>query len=342
MAYLIAFVTSGYSCAVRQKKPFNPLLGETYEYVPSDKAWKFFAEQVSHHPPIGVAVASSEGFILQLEMALKTKFRGNSSDVFVGGANSFSIPKFGDEFTWNHLDTCAHNVIVGWMWVDHFGTLEFKNKTTGDRAVINFTKSGWLGAGRFELAGDVMDKDGNVKLKIRGKWNEYVSATKVDKEGKESAPIIIWKKPIKVPDNKWGWPRFTESMNFMSDAYKSVLPPTDSRLRGDRYYLEKNDLETAASEKTRLEEKQRAEKKTRDAAGEHWEPKYYKKVDDPEHGHRYVYVGKYWEEREERIKASGYKDEGIQVEEVTKAVSEVSVEDKQPTQGEVKQESTQQ
>ena len=32
-------------------KPFNPLLGETYELFIPGKL-KFIAEQVSHHPPI--------------------------------------------------------------------------------------------------------------------------------------------------------------------------------------------------------------------------------------------------------------------------------------------------
>jgi len=31
-------------------KPFNPLLGETYELQTDE--FKFIAEQVSHHPPI--------------------------------------------------------------------------------------------------------------------------------------------------------------------------------------------------------------------------------------------------------------------------------------------------
>jgi hypothetical protein len=34
----------------RFKKPFNPILGETYEFVTKD--YKYFAEQVSHHPPL--------------------------------------------------------------------------------------------------------------------------------------------------------------------------------------------------------------------------------------------------------------------------------------------------
>jgi hypothetical protein len=58
------------------------------------------------------------------------------------------------------------------------------------------------------------------------------------------------------------------------DSY--CLPPNDSRLRGDRLGLEKNDLETAGKEKHRLEEKQRAIRKEREAKGEIYEPKYWK------------------------------------------------------------------
>jgi len=34
----------------RFKKPFNPILGETYEFVTNNS--RFIAEQVSHHPPV--------------------------------------------------------------------------------------------------------------------------------------------------------------------------------------------------------------------------------------------------------------------------------------------------
>jgi len=126
MAYLIAWITPGYSCAVRNRKPFNPILGETFEYLSQDDKWKFIAEQVSHHPPIGVAVVNAKDWELHLEMELKTQFRGNSADVIVLGTNSFQT-KHGDYFTWGHLGTTAHNVIIGGMWVDHYGTLEVKN-----------------------------------------------------------------------------------------------------------------------------------------------------------------------------------------------------------------------
>jgi hypothetical protein len=57
MAYIAAFTISAYSTtATRTNKPFNPLLGETYECDRTDDfGWRSIAEQVSHHPP-GVAM----------------------------------------------------------------------------------------------------------------------------------------------------------------------------------------------------------------------------------------------------------------------------------------------
>ena len=60
MLYVAAFAASEYASTIgRIAKPFNPLLGETYEYVRPDKGYRFIVEQVSHHPPIGAAWAES-------------------------------------------------------------------------------------------------------------------------------------------------------------------------------------------------------------------------------------------------------------------------------------------
>jgi len=302
MAYLIAFITAGYSCAVRNKKPFNPLLGETFEYISEDNKWRFFAEQVSHHPPIGVAEAFSDGFRLRLEMEIKTKFRGNSSDVIVLGTNGFTASKYKDSFVWGHLETCAHNVIIGGMWVDHYGNLEIVNETTGEKGVLKFTRSGWLGAGRFDLLGELKDAQGELRMKLVGKWNEYINAIKVNKDGTEGQPILLWRRSTKPPENKWGFSKFVENLNNFDEQYKAILPPTDSRFRGDRYYLERDNLELAGKEKLRLEEKQRAERKEREEKEKTWVPRYFQKEEDPKFDHRWTYTGKYWEEREQRAK----------------------------------------
>ena len=51
LAYIAIGQISGMQCVVgRLAKPFNPLLGETFEIVNSK--FRFFIETVSHHPPI--------------------------------------------------------------------------------------------------------------------------------------------------------------------------------------------------------------------------------------------------------------------------------------------------
>lgn len=58
---IAAFAVSGYaSTEGRQCKPFNPLLGETYEADYPDKGLRFFSEkasQPSQHSPLFIAEA---------------------------------------------------------------------------------------------------------------------------------------------------------------------------------------------------------------------------------------------------------------------------------------------
>lgn len=75
MVYVAAFAASEYASTIgRVAKPFNPLLGETYEYVRPDKGYRFFIEQVSHHPPVGAAFAESAKWDYYVSSAAKTSF----------------------------------------------------------------------------------------------------------------------------------------------------------------------------------------------------------------------------------------------------------------------------
>lgn len=48
MVQVAAFAVSSYAASIYRAahKPFNPLLGETYECIREDKGFKFIAEQV--------------------------------------------------------------------------------------------------------------------------------------------------------------------------------------------------------------------------------------------------------------------------------------------------------
>lgn len=65
------------------------------------------------------------------------------------------------------------------------------------------------------------------------------------------------------------------SLNEMPDLKPpNKLCPTDSRLRPDVRKLETGDIDGAAAEKTRLEEKQRDSRKALKSRKEEWKPKY--------------------------------------------------------------------
>ena len=65
MLCIAAFAVSTYASSAYRAghKPFNPLLGETYECVREDKGFRFVSEQVSHHPPISACHAESDNYV---------------------------------------------------------------------------------------------------------------------------------------------------------------------------------------------------------------------------------------------------------------------------------------
>jgi hypothetical protein len=58
LMYVGCFGIAQYACVPgRHSKPFNPLLGETFELL--TPKFRYIAEQVSHHPPISACFAAA-------------------------------------------------------------------------------------------------------------------------------------------------------------------------------------------------------------------------------------------------------------------------------------------
>lgn len=70
MVYIAAFAVSGYGSSYFRagSKPFNPLLGETYECIREDKGFRFIAEQVTVR-----CVGGFPSFTLNLHTLITTK-----------------------------------------------------------------------------------------------------------------------------------------------------------------------------------------------------------------------------------------------------------------------------
>jgi len=312
LLYVAAFAASEYASTIgRVAKPFNPLLGETYEYARPDKGYRFMVEQVSHHPPIGAAWGESAKWTYYGESAVKSKFYGKSFDINPLGTWFLKLrPTNGHEelFTWKKVTTSVVGIITGSPTVDNYGPMEIKNWTTGETCLLDFKPRGWKASSAYQVAGKVASADGTTRWSLGGRWNDKIfarltpgyeanleglvgSRTKKD----ETSAFLIWQanpRPTGIPFNLTP---FGLTLNALPQKLKSVLPPTDARLRPDQRAMEDGAYDLAATEKNRVEEKQRAKRRIREANGEEFVSRWFKKSKCEISGEEYWSTnGEYW------------------------------------------------
>ncbi|KAF9660892.1 hypothetical protein SADUNF_Sadunf19G0010900 [Salix dunnii] len=98
-----AFAVSGYaSTDGRHCKPFNPLLGETYEADYPDKGIRFISEKVSHHPMVVACHCEGRGWKFWGESDLKSKFWGRSIQLDPVGTLTLEFDD-GEIFQWSKV-----------------------------------------------------------------------------------------------------------------------------------------------------------------------------------------------------------------------------------------------
>ncbi|KAG2620406.1 hypothetical protein PVAP13_3NG091400 [Panicum virgatum] len=121
--HVAAFAVSGYaSTEGRQCKPFNPLLGETYEADYPDKGLRFFSEKVSHHPMVVACHCEGRGWRFWGDSNLKGKFWGRSIQLDPIGVLTLQFDD-GETFQWSKVTTSIYNIIIGKIYCDHYGTM---------------------------------------------------------------------------------------------------------------------------------------------------------------------------------------------------------------------------
>ena len=118
LEYLAAyFAICRASASFRFVKPFNPILGETYEMRNYEKGFHFVCEQVSHHPPIIAVYYELPNLRTQMSFQQHVKFWGNSADLYVTGTMVLefldSKGNVEDVITLKPPITSAHNIIIG-------------------------------------------------------------------------------------------------------------------------------------------------------------------------------------------------------------------------------------
>ncbi|KAF8075411.1 hypothetical protein N665_1095s0002 [Sinapis alba] len=291
--YVAAFAVSGYaSTEGRHCKPFNPLLGETYEADFPEKGVRFFSEKVSHHPTVIACHCESKGWKFWGDTNLRSKFWGRSIQLEPVGVLTLEFDD-GETFQWSKVTTTIYNILLGKLYCDHHGTMQIRGNRQYS-CTLKFKEQSMLDRNPHQVNGFVEDITGKKAATVYGKWNDSLHYVPGDAINKANASLL-WKS-TKPPPNvtRYNLTSFAITLNELTPGLEEKLPPTDSRLRPDQKHLEKGEYEKANEEKQRLERRQRMSRKIQESG---WRPRWFEPQGESE---SYKYTGGYWEARDER------------------------------------------
>uniref|UniRef100_A0A8C4IHN4 Oxysterol-binding protein n=1 Tax=Dicentrarchus labrax TaxID=13489 RepID=A0A8C4IHN4_DICLA len=325
MCLVAAFSVSSYSTTVhRTAKPFNPLLGETYELDRlEDFGYRSLCEQVSHHPPAAAHhVISQRGWTLWQEITIASKFRGKYLSIMPLGAIHLQFHSSGNHYVWRKVTSTVHNIIVGKLWIDQSGDIEIVNHRTKETCQLKFSPYSYFSRDvPRKVTGVVADSGGQAHYILSGTWDDKIESANIiqssrggsGSEGKQktvyqtSSPKLLWKK-YPLPENAENMYYFS-ALALTLNEQEDGVGLTDSRLRPDQRLMEEGRWDEANSEKQRLEEKQRAVRRRREAEAsdalddgreyEGYQPLWFQQRRDSVTGEtNFVYKGGYWEAKE--------------------------------------------
>ncbi|XP_042604963.1 oxysterol-binding protein-related protein 1-like isoform X3 [Cyprinus carpio] len=330
-AFAVSAVASQWE---RTGKPFNPLLGETYELVRDDLGFRLISEQVSHHPPVSAfhAEGLQKDFVFHGSIYPKLKFWGKSVEAEPKGIITLELPKHNEAYTWMNPTCCVHNIIVGQLWIEQYGNVEVINHRTGEKCCLSFKPCGLFGKELHKVEGYILDKRKKKVCNLYGKWTECMytvdtatfethkkndkKASEDKKSSKQSSDSeetlqsggdllevipgsqLLWRiapRPVNSVQ-MYNFTTFAMQLNELDKEIEAVIPKTDSRLRPDIRAMENGDIDLASEEKKRLEEKQRAARKNRSKSDDEWKTRWFHQGPNPHNGSQdWLFSSGYWD-----------------------------------------------
>lgn len=251
----------------------------------------------------------------QGESAVKSKFYGKSFEFNPLGTWFLRLrPASGGEelYTWKKVTSSVVGIITNNPTVDNYGPMEVRNWTTGEVCKLDFKPRGWKASSAYQVQGKLLSADGaTTTWSLGGHWNDKIYARPGHEDASTPPPtatsssptsttqaFLVWQahpRPTGIPFNLTP---FAVTLNALPDRLRPCLPPTDTRLRPDQRAMEDGEYDFAATEKTRVEEKQRAKRREREEKGEEFVPRWFKKTVCETTGEEYWgFDGGYWAER---------------------------------------------
>ncbi|KAF4989898.1 hypothetical protein FDECE_14561 [Fusarium decemcellulare] len=304
-AFAVSQFSSGRAKERAIRKPFTPLLGETFELVRSEKevpgGFRLLVEKVQHRPLLLAMQADSSNWSFSQSPAPGQKFWGKSAEITTDGRVRIVLRLSNgseERYSWNIATMFLRNVVMGEKYVEPVGTMHVVNDSTGHKAAVEFKSKGMWGGRTEDVSVEIFSPDGaNTGSGLNGTWTSGLKTS--GKGGGQE----IWRVSSLVDNaaQTYGFTTFAASLNEVTEVEKGKLPPTDCRLRPDQRAYEQGKIDDAEDMKQTLEEAQRGRRRDLEDRGETYKPKWFVKVENAPEGEEVwkLKTGKdsYWEER---------------------------------------------
>ena len=298
LGYISAFIIGEIFLRLnRNLKPFNAIIGETYEFYENKYQFRYYAEQVSHKPQITAYIGETPEFALYGDTKNSTSFKIMKGAMELSFKNKvhLHIKSTNDHFTYNRPNMMIKGFLKPPMHNDYNGTTIIENELFPDnKAEIKFIEESWTNSELGLIEGKIFNGDKIVYL-IQGNWTEAIYLVDNDNNENKIELLKLDKNQQYLQNSKdteYFLPSFCYNLNYMDKNLEESLPKNDSRFRKDiRLLEEKEDTSEAQIYKEKYEEKQRKELNNDEHKILFFEEKY-----DEETGENYfIPNGKYWE-----------------------------------------------
>jgi len=258
----MTFVIAGFHNTCAQLKPFNPILGETYQARYKDGT-TIHCEQSSHHPPVTNWQLFGPDNLFQVYGygEWTASFRGNNVIGHQKGPNYVSFQD-GTVISYNLPAMNVMGIIMGERIIEYIGTVEFTDEKNNLSCEIEFNPKEAKDGGYFGFWSKQLIPSDHFKGTIM-RVKESLSESKRQKRVIEPVGNVqgSWLGCIEFDDTSF-WD-FREDLEIYETIPVENPLPSDCRFRQDIECLAQNELDEASQWKSKLEEKQRREAKLR-------------------------------------------------------------------------------
>ncbi|XP_005997641.1 oxysterol-binding protein-related protein 5 [Latimeria chalumnae] len=252
------------------KKPYNPILGETFRccwFHPKTKSHTFYvAEQVSHHPPVSAFYVSNrkDGFCINGSILARSKFYGNSLSAILDGKARLTLLSKEEEYIITMPYAHCKGILYGTMTMELGGKVTIECEKTKYRAELEFRLKPFLGGSSSvnQIVGKIKLEE-EVLASIEGHWDGEVFIN----EHKTGMSELFWNPTIEIRQQrlKRKTVRLEEQGEFESERlWQRVTNAISSR-----------DQHGATQEKFVLEEAQRKGARERKESSRDWNPQLF-------------------------------------------------------------------